>query len=265
MSFNYFLILITLLFSCSHLNLIKKGEWHQYKPSGFDDNQQIIKSQEFIDFQKLPQHNKFPQKEAIGLIDTISPYLVDFLSSFDKIWDGKDSLRFKFRFDSVGHIGFLRFFNNVPLNDTQSFKALHKHLSDISFTSVTDYHYAFEVGLLALKKNGNISIKKIGGNYFVEKSRPRQQIINIVMENVKRLQVVYDKKLRDNKSLKGQITLRFIIREDGTIPQISIIESNIEDADFSATVLDVVKSWKFTPLMSTFDICDVTYPFNFSK
>ena len=94
--------------------------------------------------------------------------------------------------------------------------------------------------------------------------RSKASIQDIVVQNMPSLVYAYNKRLKNNPSESGMITVKFAINDLGKIVYIRICGSTIHDADLEYEVLDKIRTWTFPRISKVGDVTEVTYPFQFT-
>ena len=86
---------------------------------------------------------------------------------------------------------------------------------------------------------------------------------NFVRQHVAGIRECYEKGLEQNKELKGKIVVEWTIGPEGTVTEVSLKESNMNDQSFESCVTENIKTWGFAPPKDGGTV-KVEYPFEFS-
>ena len=92
-------------------------------------------------------------------------------------------------------------------------------------------------------------------------NRSASDIIKIARRRAPGLRHVYNKNLKKNPGLQGEIALKFTIAPEGKITDVSIVSSTTQNSKFDAEIQQLVGSWVFHRVKSGNTI--VSIPFTF--
>jgi TonB family protein len=95
--------------------------------------------------------------------------------------------------------------------------------------------------------------------------RSKASIMKVVMENINKLKNAYNQRLREERGLKGKITIKFAINEFGNVIYCIVYESTINDKELENKFVDIIRNWKFKKILKPGDITEVVYPFVLSQ
>jgi hypothetical protein len=96
-------------------------------------------------------------------------------------------------------------------------------------------------------------------------ARHRNDLMKPILENIKEIRYAYNKRLRENPSLEGIITMKFKIDSEGNVFYSKLIESTLKDTILENTVGQYVSNLKFNRIDKTTDTTEVIYPFQFNS
>ncbi|OHE57318.1 MAG: hypothetical protein A2Z47_03005 [Thermodesulfovibrio sp. RBG_19FT_COMBO_42_12] len=95
------------------------------------------------------------------------------------------------------------------------------------------------------------------------KTRSQESVKEVIKSHRGSIDFAYRKALRSDPTLKGIISIEFILAPDGTIISARVVSSTVGDPAFEEDVLKRVKTWKF-PAYPDSGNTIVTYPIEFS-
>jgi len=246
---------------CTSSCLKRTVEWENYTPSDFNDNQEIINSEEFKAFQnKLNIENE----EIDSYWQTISPVFVNWIKSYDSLFQGKSYLNVKFRLNSNGKIENLRILNTFIV-DTNRIAVFKNSVRNNEFKKYQDSTIAVEFSINVNKDGESIQTNRTGPIYIINRGRSKKEIMKVVNANLKPMKQAFQSELNRNLCAHGKITVRFALREDGTIRKCQVVESSYCDQNFENEIVKLVSNWKFSPMLSTCDLTEIVYPFVFNR
>jgi len=254
---------ICIIFGCCY-SLCQKRiyTWEDYFPKYNSLNDSILNSKEFQMFLNKYSNKNRDTNTIDSLIKLSKSIIESWLIKNTEIFLGNDTTQIHFRINNVGEIDYIYSLNtNI---DTQQINILFSKLNKYSLKFMADSTIETEINIGAIKNADKIIIYRIGQPIFVKKGRQRSEIMKVVLSHVKELKNEYNKQLKNNINTCGKIIVRFIIRENGLIDKISVIESSFCDSTFDLKITNIIKQWKFPVIISTYDIADVIYPFVFS-
>jgi TonB family protein len=249
-------------FDCCPTSCTKKTiEWQSYIPSQFEDNQTIINSIEFKELQK-----KYPISENLidSLWETISPVFINWISNYDSVFQEESNLIVRFRIDSTSRVTLYRILNTFEV-DTNRINILKEAMKDSRFSRTQNSRIAIEFTVNVNKNANSIKTSRSGPIYNVIQGRSKDEIMKIVNSNLKPMKQAFQSELNKDICAHGKITVRFALREDGTIPKCQIVESSYCVQNFENEIVRLVSNWNFLPILSTYDVTEVVYPFVFNK
>jgi len=93
-------------------------------------------------------------------------------------------------------------------------------------------------------------------------SRSREEVMQVVDENMPALNKLYREHLRQKPGLSGKVILKFTIDASGKIININIVSSTTGYAKFDKAVKDAVATWRWEAIKS--GNTTPTIPFNFT-
>ena len=110
---------------------------------------------------------------------------------------------------------------------------------------------------------GNVKIPSVRDIDLKNENRTAPDIIKIIRQRAPGLRYIYNKHLKKNPGLEGQITLKFTIVPNGEIFDISIVSSTTQNQKFDAEIQQNVSRWIFPKIKS--GNATVTIPFTFKE
>ncbi len=108
-----------------------------------------------------------------------------------------------------------------------------------------------DIADIKLQKEGQVQLDKVGdvkGSADAVGQRSARQLHAVVAANRGRLEYIYNKYLRRNPDLSGQIELEITIEADGTVSNVRVLKSTVNEPGFVNEILNMVRRWKFPPI-----------------
>jgi TonB family protein len=97
------------------------------------------------------------------------------------------------------------------------------------------------------------------------RGRTKEEIIKVVNSSLKPIKMAFESELKENLCAHGKVMVRFVLREDGSIPKCKVVESSFCDSAFENELVKMVSNWKFPSILSTYDIVEIVFPFIFNR
>jgi len=95
--------------------------------------------------------------------------------------------------------------------------------------------------------------------------RSKAGIMRKVMKELANIRYAYNRRLRDGMDKDGKITVKFAINEYGKVVHSAIVSSTMNDLKLEQETVSIIKAWKFDRIYNPGDVCEVIYPFVFSR
>ncbi|HEX3020232.1 MAG TPA: TonB family protein [Chitinispirillaceae bacterium] len=92
--------------------------------------------------------------------------------------------------------------------------------------------------------------------------RSQSVIQKIVNRETQRLKRVFEDWLKRDPSLKGNLTIKFVILPSGAVSSVTIVKSTTQNSEFDETIIRYIKRWQF-PVVADGSPVEVVYPFVF--
>jgi len=92
-------------------------------------------------------------------------------------------------------------------------------------------------------------------------SLPKESILLVVRQNRDAIRTCYQRQLRRDPTLGGQVVVRFKIVPDGTVARAEIAESSLGDVNVESCIREEVQTWTFAEPEGGGHVI-VNYPFN---
>jgi len=118
--------------------------------------------------------------------------------------------------------------------------------------------YGSGVGLGGKKDRGMISL----ATPIVQGALPSDVIKRVIDQNKQQVRYCYEVELQRNQSLEGRLGVAWIIGAAGTVTQVRIKETTINNKNVENCVMEKIKNWIF-PRPAGGGIVEVNYPFVF--
>ncbi|NUO83305.1 energy transducer TonB [candidate division KSB1 bacterium] len=119
---------------------------------------------------------------------------------------------------------------------------------------------------VALRKKGRVNVERIGqvsGSKEALGARSEESLRRVLMDNMGRLQYIYEKHLKTNPDISGKIDVEVTINSDGSVGGVNILKSDIPLPPLQSEILDAVRRWRYDPITS--GSMKVVYPVVFVK
>ena len=119
---------------------------------------------------------------------------------------------------------------------------------------------------VALRKKGRVNVERIGqvsGSKEAMGARSEESLRKVLMDNMGRLQYIYENHLKTNPDISGKVDVEVTINSDGTVSGVNILKSDIPLTSLQNQILDAVRRWRYDPITS--GSMKVVYPVVFVK
>lgn len=103
---------------------------------------------------------------------------------------------------------------------------------------------------------------QVTGNTTNAEARSQASIKKVIDLESNRLKRVYENWLKRDPSLSGQLRIKFTIMPDGSVTNVTIVNSTTKNSEFDETFIRYVKRWAF-PAVDGVRPVEVEYPFMF--
>jgi hypothetical protein len=94
--------------------------------------------------------------------------------------------------------------------------------------------------------------------------RTNSQVMEVVMAHLAQMRYEYNKRLRENPTIKGKLTIRFMIIGTGQVIKADVAQSQLQDDHFEHTITNQILTWVFPAMDKVNDTTTVVYPFVFN-
>ncbi len=95
------------------------------------------------------------------------------------------------------------------------------------------------------------------------RSRDEADVYKRVRSYIGGLKYIYNSALRKNQSLKGNVTVSFVITPEGKVKDVALVATTLASEEVVDRILRRIYHWKFNKLRSSEDF-PITYTFDFS-
>ncbi len=99
------------------------------------------------------------------------------------------------------------------------------------------------------------------GTKYVERSP--QVIGRIILSYLNGIKYIYNKALRTDPTLSGEVYIRFDIQPNGTVTGAQILSSSMRNQKFEQTLVSRISHWRFDQVEEAAGLVTVTYRFEF--
>jgi TonB family protein len=103
---------------------------------------------------------------------------------------------------------------------------------------------------------------EVTGNTTNAEARSQTSIKKVIDLESNRLKRVYENWLKRDPSLAGQLKIKFTIMPDGSVSNVTIVNSSTKNSEFDETLVRYIKRWSF-PAVDGASPVEVVYPFVF--
>jgi TonB family protein len=119
---------------------------------------------------------------------------------------------------------------------------------------------------VALRKKGRVNVERLGqvsGSKEALGARSEESLRKVLMDNMGRLQYIYEKHLKTNPDISGKIDVEVTINSDGSVGGVNILKSDIALPRLQNEISEAVRRWRYDPITS--GSMKVVYPVVFVK
>lgn len=95
------------------------------------------------------------------------------------------------------------------------------------------------------------------------RKRDESEIYKTIISYVGGLKYLYNNALRKDSTLKGKVSAKIIVGQDGKVKEASLVSSTLNSKDLEEAILNRILKWKFPELLGG-DEFSITYTFDFS-
>ncbi len=123
-----------------------------------------------------------------------------------------------------------------------------------------------EVESVNLGKKGQVKIERVGkikGNAAAVGQRSEESVRSVLLAYMGRLKYIYEKYLKRNPDFAGKMVVEVTIEANGRVSNVKVISSNLNNPQFEAEIVNVIRRWKYEPISQ--GVVTVTYPLVFNK
>lgn len=121
---------------------------------------------------------------------------------------------------------------------------------------------AVQVATAATVNITSLSPPQISGEASGLEARSQDAIGRVEKREEPRLKRVYEEWLKRDPQLSGNLTIKFVILSDGSVSNIVIIKTTIDNSEFNEAIVRYIMRWQFPPIEGSGPV-EVTYPFVF--
>ncbi len=116
-----------------------------------------------------------------------------------------------------------------------------------------------------LKKQGKVNIQqpqRMRGSQEARAQRTSESVMSIINSQQGRVMYTYNKYLRTNPDLRGKVSFDVTIEANGSVSNIQILESSIDNQDFVRELMNIVRRLKFPPIREGSITVNLPFVFN---
>ena len=96
-----------------------------------------------------------------------------------------------------------------------------------------------------------------------KKGRSTRSIRKIVASHLFDLRILYNRELRNDRTLKGKAIVKFEIAPSGKVTKAVLISSTLGSDTLDQAIIENISTWEFPPIPEEDGFVTVTYPFLF--
>ena len=96
-----------------------------------------------------------------------------------------------------------------------------------------------------------------------EQGLSQNDVLHTIKTNLHEIKKCYELELKSNPSLKGKVSVRFIVDTDGSTESVEVNESSIKSQRMQSCIVSKISSWNFSRPRNNSKVT-VNYPFSFS-
>lgn len=119
-------------------------------------------------------------------------------------------------------------------------------------------------GLQIVSNQRGFSLPSGSDDNFAATGLDRDQIIAVVNRHRGEITYCYEQALKRNASLRGKISIQFVINPNGKVSKASIAESSANSATLETCMVARLRGWQFPKPVGAVNV-DVLYPFHLTK
>lgn len=224
----------------------------------------ILNDEEWRTMKKIQFYH--PQRDSgiiAGKLEAIYPQVTKSIDNIDSLLSNRDSVRLRLVISPNGKITQARLLDSIPI-DSVTWAKMYKDISVSLCDSIANPDL-FTIAVLTIRMvntNDRVHIDFVTNTEM----RTRASIYQTVnKESTGSLRNAYNRKLKAGMKIDGKITVKFAIDNNGKVMFCSIVSSTLNSSNFEKEIVTGIKAWKFDRIYSPGDICEVVYPFIFSR
>jgi TonB family protein len=119
---------------------------------------------------------------------------------------------------------------------------------------------------IKLTKSGRVNVGNLrasGGSQAAVGARSEESLRDVLTANMGRLQYIYNKYLKTNPEMSGKLEVEVTINAEGTVKNVTIVDSDFSNPDFTREIFSALRRWRYEPIAS--GEMKVVYPILFVR
>ena len=119
---------------------------------------------------------------------------------------------------------------------------------------------------ITLTKSGKVNLGNLGqvsGSQEAIGARTEESLRQVLVQNMGRLQYIYNKYLKSNPDMHGKLEVEVAISAEGTVKNAQVLNSDFSNADFEREILSAMRRWRYDAIAR--GDMRVVYPILFVK
>ena len=89
----------------------------------------------------------------------------------------------------------------------------------------------------------------------------RDEIRKVVHQNIRQIQICYERELQSNKDLSGEVVLTWVFGERGKVKSAGVKSTSLKNANVENCMVQSLKTWTFPTPPKGADVEVEAYPF----
>ncbi|MDG5814822.1 TonB family protein [Chitinispirillales bacterium ANBcel5] len=161
-------------------------------------------------------------------------------------------------FEILSDDSILNLISKIGMHDTkeEEQKVATKNQTRSQRTRIQETSEAKSPEYLELKRRQQLSINPYRRPSFIKR---------IIDEHSPELRFIYNRHLRTEEKISGQMLVEMTIAADGTVTATRIVQSTMGDPNFEQNVLQSILKWNFRAVPDSLGELVINYPFEFSE
>ncbi len=197
--------------------------------------------------------------------------ILDYFSNNHELFSKNDTVRIKIKYQSHSMIGFSSITNIDNAFRDKYLKELNDFVFPVRDAFDSSLVYCIGISGNVVRSSNAVSFSKLHYNIGTIKrggksgNRTRANVMRKIMGILASMRYAYNVFLRDEPGLKGRITIKFIINQEGMVIYARVVSSTVGNCAMEKKEMDIIVNTNFGKIDSPYDLTEVVYPFIFSQ